>query len=281
LGAEGTKRFIPAKDLIEDYVDTRLPDELEHYRKLVQATVILAQRALSNEVITPGVTTTADLKWWFDQKIASLDAGAEPWFTTNTSILRFNPETGLVEKIANPSGSDSPDNRAYERGDLINIDCGISYLGFKSDIQRVAYILRADEDEVPDGLKVALKNAGTTVEAYRAARPGKTGREAAAAIEKELEGVNFKPSLGSHSIGYHGHALGPGIRDTSRKFNPQRENTSPLRLGSYMAVEGGAVTAVPEWNGQEVRISYENDAFLTESGYELFLPMQTKWFVIR
>jgi len=282
LGPGGKKRFVPAKDLIEEYVDTRLPEELDEYRKLVQATVILAQRVFSNEVITPGVTTTADLKWWFDQQVASWGVGAQLWFTTNTSIQRFNPETGQIERHANPSGSDSPDRRAYQRGDLITIDCGIDYIGFKSDIQRVAYILREGETDVPEGLKTALRNRNIVAEAYHTTpHPGMTGREAAAAIEKELEGVDFEYDLGCHPIGYHGHALGPGIRSTNRAYNPQRDSGSPLRLGSYMAVEGTTTTAIPEWNGQKVKISYEDDGALTEHGYDYLAPIQTDWYLIR
>ena len=212
LGETAENRFVPARDLIEEYVDTRLPDEREIYRDLVLATDVLAQRALSNEVIVPGQTTTADLKWWFDQQIAKFGVGAEPWFTTNTNIQRFNPETGVIDRPANPSGIDSPDRRPYQRGDLITIDCGISYLGFKTDIQRVAYILNDDENEVPEGFNIALSNRVTVQEAYMSApRTGMTGRDAAQAIERNLSDVNFQYTLGSHSIGYHGHALGPWI----------------------------------------------------------------------
>lgn len=124
LGSKARERFVPARNLIEDFVDTRLPEEWAYYKDMVIATDRLAQRALSNEVITPGVTTTADLKWWFDQEMASWGVGAKPWFTTNTNIQRFNPDSGRIERVAGASGFDSPDDRPYQRGDLITIDCG-------------------------------------------------------------------------------------------------------------------------------------------------------------
>ena len=281
LGSKARERFVPARDLIEDFVDTRLPEEWAYYKDMVVATDRLAQRALSNEVITPGETTTADLKWWFDQEMASWGAGARPWFTTNTNIQRFNPDSGKIERVAGASGFDSPDDRPYQRGDIITIDCGVSYLGFKTDIQRVAYVLPEGEIDVPDSLKKALSNRNTVVRAYRAARPGHTGRQAAESIENELEGVSFRYSLGSHSIGYHGHALGPGIRSTSSEYNPQRENQSGLRENSYMAVEGETRTKVAEWNNQEVTISYEEQGYLTEEGYKFFSPLQDTWYLIR
>ena len=281
LGSKAREHFVPARDLIEDFVDTRLPEEWVHYKDMVVATDRLAQRALSNEVITPGETTTADLKWWFDQEMASWGVGARPWFTTNTNIQRFNSDSGRIERIAGASGFDSPDDRAYQRGDIITIDCGVSYLGFKTDIQRVAYVLPEGEVDVPIGLKVALNNRNTVVSAYRAARPGHTGRQAAEAIEMELREVGFRYSLGSHSIGYHGHALGPGIRSTSSEFNPQRENQSGLRENSYMAVEGETRTIVAEWNNQELTISYEEQGYLTDEGYRFFTPLQESWYLVR
>ena len=75
--------------------------------------------------------------------------------------------------------------------------------------------------------------------------------------------------------------LDRGFYSTSRPFNPDRESSSSLREGSYMSVEGTVLTAVPEWNGQTVRISYEDNAELTENGYVFFAPMQTGWYVIR
>ena len=56
LGPEAESRFVSAAPLIEEVFDTRLPGELEHYRQLVLATDVIAQTALSNVVITPGVT---------------------------------------------------------------------------------------------------------------------------------------------------------------------------------------------------------------------------------
>lgn len=56
LGADYASRFVSAAPLIVEYMDTRLPEELETYRAAVALTDVLTQRAFSNEVITPGKT---------------------------------------------------------------------------------------------------------------------------------------------------------------------------------------------------------------------------------
>jgi Xaa-Pro dipeptidase len=53
LGQEYATRFVSAAPLIVEYMDTRLPEELEPYRTAVALTDVLTQRAFSNEVITP------------------------------------------------------------------------------------------------------------------------------------------------------------------------------------------------------------------------------------
>ncbi len=54
-----------------------------------------------------------------------------------------------------------------------------------------------------------------------------------------------------------------------------------LRSGSYRSVECSAKTALAEWNGDSLLIPMEDDAFLTERGYEYFRPYQTEWYLIR
>ena len=278
LGPEMEQRLISSRELIEEYFDTRLPEELEPYRRLVLATDVLTQQALSNVVITPGVTTAGDLKWWFNQQIADLGAGAEPWFEIHTAVQRFEPATGTTIPYVHPA----PDDLVYQQGDIIHLDTGFNYLGFASDWQKVAYVLRDGEDDVPEGLKVALRNAGVAQQAMLAApRPGMTGREATIATMALLEGVDFLPSLYSHAIGYQGHALGPSINARNMVLGPAPARDSVLRPGSYRSIELSATTAIPEWNGETLTIPFEDDAHLTDEGYMLFRPPQTSWYLIR
>jgi len=278
LGPETEHRLMSSRELIEEYFDTRLDEELEHYRQLVFATDVLAQQALSNVVITPGITTAADLKWWFSQQIADLGVGGEPWFEIHTAVQRFDPETGATIPYAHPA----PDDLVYQQGDVIHLDTGFDYLGFASDWQKVAYILRDGEDDVPEGLKVALRNAGIAQQAMLAGpRPGMSGRQATIATMAILEGVDFLPSLYSHAIGHHGHALGPGINARNMVLGAPPARDSVLRPGSYRSIELSATTTIPEWNNETLTIPFEDDAYLTDQGYVLFRPPQTSWYLIR
>jgi len=278
IGPEYAARVVPAAPLIEEYLDTRLPEELEHYRTLVHATDLLTQRALSNEVITPGRTTAADVAWWYVDQVAKLGVGATPWFEIHTAVQRFDPETRRMIAYVHPA----PDDYVYQEGDVIHIDVGFNYLGMASDWQKVAYVLRPGETTVPRGLEVALRNGNRTQDALRTApRPGMSGHEAAKATIAALAGVDFTPSIYSHPIGTHGHGVGPQINARGAVVGAPPEHDSPLRLGSYRSIELSATTRIPEWNNGELTIPFEDDAVLTATGYEWFRPPQTRWYLIR
>ncbi len=278
IGEAYTKKIVPASSLIEEYLDTRLPDELEHYRKLVHVTDLLAQRLLSNEVITPGVTTAADVTWWFNEQVAHLGVGATQWFEVHTAVQRFDSVAGAMIPYVHPA----PDDYVFRPGDVVHLDCGFNYLGFASDWQKVAYILRPGETAVPPGLEVALHNAMRTRDALRSvARPGMTGYETAEATVAALSGVSFVPSIYSHPIGTHGHGVGPSINARGAILPAPPSRDSPLRLGSYRSIELSATTRVPEWNDGQLIVPFEDDAFLTPNGYEWFRPPQDRWYLIR
>lgn len=278
VGPEYASRIVPAAPLIEEYLDTRLPEELEHYRQLVQVTDLLAQRLLSNEVITPGVTTAADVAWWFNDQVARLGVGATQWFEVHTAVQRYDPVTKAMIPYVHPA----PDDYVFQAGDVVHLDCGFNYMGLASDWQKVAYILPAGQTTVPAGLEVALHNAMRTRETLRTvARPGMTGYATAEATVSALAGVAFTPSIYSHPIGTHGHGVGPSINARGAILPAPPERDSPLRPGSYRSIELSATTPVPEWNGGQLIIPFEDDAVLTASGYEWFRPPQTRWYLIR
>ena len=60
---------------------------------------------------------------------------------------------------------------------------------------------------------------------------------------------------------------------------PKRE--SQLRAGNWRSVEFSAKTALPEWKGDSLLIPMEDDAYLTDHGYEFFRPYQTAWYLVR
>lgn len=273
LAPEYASRFVSAAPLIVEYMDTRLPDELEHYRTAVAVTDILTQRAFSSEVITPGKTTVGDVRWWFLQQVNNL--GLDVWFQPDLRIQRHNREPGKTQQFL----SVSEESTVIQRGDVIHIDCGLNYMGLSTDWQKMGYVLRAGEKDVPEGLKKALVNTNRLQDAlFKHIKPGAKGYEVYDATMADMSRMGIEAMIYSHSVGNQGHALGAGIDFRRVPTGPPLE--PPFREGSYTSIELNTSTPVPEWGGQKVTIMMEDDAYLTKDGMKWFRPRQTAFYLI-
>jgi Xaa-Pro dipeptidase len=271
LGKDFESRFVSGKKFIADYLDTRLAEESEHYRSAVLLTDVLTRRALSNEVVTPGKTTVGDVRFWLLQQVNNL--GLSVWFVPDLRVQRLSPKETDPTSFLNVAS----ESIVLQRGDLIHVDFGLNYMGLSTDWQKHAYILKTGEKDAPKGLKDALKNTNLLQDAlFSIARAGMTGPEVYAATMAEMKKQNVQAMVYSHPLGNHGHGLGASI-------DPRRAaaDEEKLRLGSYMAIELNTASLVPEWNNQLVFIMAEDDAFMTEKGYEFFRPRQTEFYLIK
>jgi len=274
LGSAYEPRFVPAAPLIVEYMDTRLPEELETYRTAVALTDVLTRRAFSNEVIKPGKTTVGDVRWWWLQQVNNL--GLDVWFQPDLRIQRQNQETGKTLQFL----SVAEESEVIKRGDVIHIDCGLNYMGLSTDWQKMGYVLREGEKDVPEGLKKALTNTNRLQDAlFTHIKPGAKGFEVYDATMADMKKLGIEAMIYSHSIGNQGHALGASIDfrrpTTGVPFEP------PFREGSYTSIELNTSTPVSEWGGQKVTIMMEDDAYLTKDGMKWFRPRQTEFYVIR
>lgn len=273
LGDEYARRFVSAAPLIVEYMDTRVPAELEHYRAAVEVTEALTRRALSNAVITGGKTTVGDVRWWFMQQVNGL--GLDVWFQPDLRVQRADQRIGKTQQFL----SVAEESEVIERGDVIHIDCGINYMGLSTDWQKMAYVLKAGETDAPAGLKRAMLNTNRLQDAvFKHAKAGVAGHEVYDATMADMKRAGIEAMIYSHSIGNQGHALGASI-DFRR---PTADDAEPaFRVGSYTSIELNTSTPVPEWGDQKVTIMMEDDAYLTTQGMQWFRPRQTKFYLIK
>jgi Xaa-Pro dipeptidase len=276
MGTEATSRFSSASDLIEEYLDTRLPEEMEYYRTAVAVTEAIVKHALSPAVITPGVTTVGDVRRHLYD--ALWNANVRTWFQPDLRVQRAGGE------IATSRGflAVATEGIVIEPGDLVHIDFGISYMGFDTDWQKMAYVLRPGETDAPPGLKQALQNTNTLQDALmlRHSRPGLTGGTVFRATMAEMKEKGIEAMVYSHPIGTQGHGLGAGIDFRAANRSDTTALNSRLRLGSYISIELNTGTPVPEWGGKKVFVMMEDDAHLTPEGFRFFRPRQEQFYLI-
>ncbi len=139
VGPKYAERFVSAADLIEEYLDTRLADEKPHYAVAVALTESLTKRALSSEVITPGKTTVGEVRRWLYDALGA--HGVTTWFQPDLRVQR----RGATSPTSRGFLAVAPERMVIERGDVVHVDFGITYMGLDTDWQKMAYVLREGE----------------------------------------------------------------------------------------------------------------------------------------
>jgi Xaa-Pro dipeptidase len=286
MGPEAAQHFVPAEDLITEYLETRLPEEFETYKQMVILTDLITKRGLSNEAITPGKTTVGEaVAWFYDQM---WENHVTTWFAPHLRIQH----QGLTLQRERGHLRDAEWTDVFQPGDVIHLDFGVTYMGLNTDWQKMAYVLKPGETEPPAGLKQAMKNMNAVQDALtlRAARPGRTGAEVYKLAMDEMSQKGIDAMIYSHPIGNEGHGLGAWMDAHAAQAEKEVLANAPgdsnlstvqkLRKGAYLSVELNAQSAVPEWGGQKVYIMGEDDAYLTDDGYKFFIARQTEFYLI-
>ncbi len=213
-----------------------------------------------------------DVLWYIRQRCA--DHGVDTWFRPDLRVQRRGREFDPSEP--------PPDDFRLERGDILHLDFGIVYLGFSTDYQKHAYILGEGETTVPEALQKALTNTNKLQDILLSEMaPGRTGEAVYTAAMERAEAAGLDAAIYSHSIGHFGHFVGTAIGSFTSGQTKGLRGQLPLRPGSYTSIELNTKTPVSEWDGQEVYIMMEDDAYLSPEGMKFFLPRQTRWYVIR
>jgi hypothetical protein len=272
LGPELSSRFVSAEDLCVGWLETRSPQEMSVYRHICGIAHDLISEFYSNRVITPDVTTTDDVVWWFRQRVT--DLGLEVWFQPSISIQRRKAEA--------PS---SAGLNVIHRGDILHCDVGLTYLGLCTDMQLQAYVCRIGETDAPEGLKEALRRANRLADVFMGEFvEGRSGTDIVTAAMKKGEAEGLRPMIYMHPIGVNGHGAGC-VADARPPESAPEDNLErgkyPLRLNTAYAIEFSSTAPVPEWDNQDVRIAYEEDALFTEKGCRFIDGRQLKLYLIK
>jgi Xaa-Pro aminopeptidase len=247
LPGEYHDRVISGERLATRWLEVRTPAEMELYPGIVRLAHAVIGEAFSRKVITPGVTTAAEVQWWYRERLSGL--GIKPWFHPSVGIQREGAE-GMLDG-----------DTVIEPGDLLWTDFGITYLRLNTDTQHLAYVLKPGETGVPAGLAAGLANSNRVQDILREEmKVGRSGNEVLAAARERALSEGLDPSIYSHPIGYHGHGAGTAIGFWDNQQADPR-GADVLRPQTAWSIELTSYAAVPEWGGQRVDFRTEEDAY--------------------
>ena len=250
---ELASRVVSAERLAIGWLETRLDSERETFAEACRVAHGILRRGLSTEAIEPGVTTSEDLVWWYRQTVH--DAGLPSWFHPTVAIQRR-------DGAARTSYATKPDEMVISVGDLVHVDFGIVWKGLCTDQQEHLYVAQPGESAPPPGLVAGMQAAKRVQDILMTEFvAGRTGNEILAAALSRAGAEGISTLIYTHALGLHGHAAGPSIGLWDQQQGVPGAGDYPLFANTGHSIELSADVVVPEWDGQQVRIMLEQDAW--------------------
>jgi Xaa-Pro aminopeptidase len=275
LPAAMQSRVVSAEPLAVAWLESRTEREMQVYPQLVKISHDIIAEAFSAKVITPGVTTTDDLVWWFRQKLTSL--GLTTWFHPSVAVQRSDSTS--FEHLR--SFSNRPKDDLIRPGDLLHVDFGITYLRLNTDVQQHAYVLRPGETEAPASIKKAFANSNRLQDILTAQfKTSRTGNQMLLAALAQAKSEGIVPSIYTHPLGLHGHAAGPTIGMWDMQQGVPGSGDYPLYPHTAYSIELNSSTFIPEW-GKDIRIMLEEDGFFDGKTFRYIGGRQEKLLLVK
>ena len=175
---------------------------------------------------------------------------------------------GVKVSLDSPSGHCGPTDLPATQGHLINVDFGVVYNGYCSDMQRMYYVLKDGETDAPQQVKdafYAVRDAIAVCKDYMV--DGVTGFDTDTLSRKYLSERQYKDY--PHGLG---HQVGIYVHDGGVSLSRRDSGRGPLRCGNVFAVEPATYIEAGYLCVEEmVHITADGPVFITEPQKELYL----------
>lgn len=269
------QRLVSAEALAVSWLETRIPDEIELLKSMTELAHDIIAEGFSSKVIDPGRTSTDDVAWWFREKVLSLKLST--WFHPSVSLQRSDKiKFDHEDAFTNGSGS-----QVIQKGDLLHVDFGISYLRLNTDTQQHAYVLKNGETVAPAYLSDALKKGNQLQDIFTSNfAEGKTGNKVLKESREQAIKAGLRPTIYTHPLGYHGHGAGTTLGMWDSQDGVAGSGDYPLHVNTSYSIELNNAITIDAWN-KEIRIMLEEDAHYDASGVWYLDGRQTEFLLVK
>jgi len=213
-------------------------------------------------------TTSLDL-FNFLQEVAYQDGYGMSWAASQCPGVSVDPNV--------PSGHMGIIETPLVKGCTVNIDYGVSKDGYCSDLQRMYYVLKDDEEDAPEHVKKAFYLVRDAIQAAADfMKPGVTGFQVDQVARHMIvdEGFDSWNAALGHQVGHETHDGGTILANRRPRYNRPSLIDTPLDAGNVFTLEPSVEIA-------EGRIGLEEDVVITEKGCEFLNPPQRELMIIR
>lgn len=271
LPAAYQSRVVSGEGLAIGWLETRIPEEMEVYRHIMQVAHKVIAEAFSEQVIVPGITTTDEVVWFMRERVREL--GLQVWFQPTVDIQR--DEAGELYEF-----SGRPATNRIQAGDLLHCDFGITYCGLNTDTQHNAYVLRPGETAAPAYLQEAQGQGMQIMDILTDQfANGRTGNEMLAGGLAKGQEAGLRPTIYTHPIGYHGHGAGPTIGLWDQQEGVPVRGDYPLYPHTAYSIELNTRVYIEEW-GKDIRMMMEEDGYWDGETFQYIDGRQEQLYLI-
>jgi Xaa-Pro aminopeptidase len=263
LGEAGLhERMISAERISSALRQRKSPLEISYMKEAIRITEDIFRSVAG--FIRPG-RTEKQIAAFMKEEVKK--AGVElAWEPASCPAVFTGPDTAAAHY--------APTDRVVERGHILNMDFGVRYNGYCSDLQRTFYILDEGEQKAPsdvqkgfDTIVRSIENARTTL------RVGGQGIEVDKVSRETITAAGFEefPHALGHQVGRFAHdgtaLLGPAWEKYSRKPFELIEKGMVFTLEPRLTVPGRGIATIEEM----VLVTEQGAEFLSTPQRELLL----------
>ncbi len=263
-GTPFTDRLVSSEDIIASLKGRKSASEIAIMQKAVDETLRIYDEATS--FIRPGVT---------EREIAAFMLGLVKqrgfglaWEEELCPSVFTGPDTAGAHS--------GPTDRVVKKGHLLNMDFGIKYKGYCSDLQRTWYIMQDNEDVPPESVQKGFDVLKNSIKvASDKLKPGVLGWEVDAAARNYIVENGYEEF--PHGLG---HQVGKIVHDGGAGLFPrwERYGTTP-----FLPIEQNQIfTIEPRLTVPEHGVvTMEEEVVVTETGCRYLSVPQEKLILIK
>ncbi len=239
-----TNRLISAEKLVIRWIETRTEKEFALYPEIYKLATDVIDQVYTADIIKPGITTTTDVEWEIMQRINAY--GLDFWFAPDVDLQRIG-EPG--ERISDVT---------IQEGDLVHCDMGLVFAGLHTDTQRLLYVGKDGEKQIPQGILRAFRTGNRYQDLVRGEfKAGRTGNEIFFEIQKKALSEGIDGMVYCHPLGTFGHSAGPSVGMYDNQGFVPGHGELVMHDNTCYALELNIHQTVPEWKGQNVCVMLE------------------------
>lgn len=263
IGTPYRERITSAASLINELRGVKSQDEINKITNSVRCTEEIIAEV--NQSLKPEMSEF-EISQLFKESMTKLQV-TEAWLPDGCPAVDCGPESTVGHSLPSP-------DIIFEPGQLLHIDFGVIKDNYASDLQRIWYLLRPDEEDVPSEIAKAFYTVRKAItNAAKFIKPGVLGHQADQIARQTLITAGypeFKYALG-HQVGQKAHDGGTILGPTWPRYG----NTphQPLLEGNVFTLELGVPTSAGY-------IGLEEMIVVTKSGCKFISkPQEEIWLL--